>query len=82
MVLNQLDGAIAVGCVAIMIAVWKPGPNFPQVGRPNRLAALHAVASPTWRPAIHQNVSHVAPPNAKQNTVSDELKPAGGGAQR
>ena len=82
MALNQLNGANAMGRVTIVVAVGKLGSDFSKVGHPDRLATPYAVGLPTWRPAIHQNVSHVAPPNAKQNTVSDELNPTGGGAHR
>ena len=57
--------------VAIVIAVGEVGPDFPQVACPDRLAARRAGRLLAWRPLIHQYKSHVAPPNAKQNTVSD-----------
>ena len=68
--------------VAIVIAVGEVCSDFPQVACVDRLIARHAERLPAWRPLIHQYKSHVAPPNAKQNTVSDEWKALGGGAQR
>ena len=75
-------GASAVIGVAIMIAVGEPRPDFSQIARPDWLAAQHTERLRAGRPAIHQYESHVAPPNAKQNTVSDGWKALGGGAQR
>ena len=68
--------------VAVMIAVGELGPDFSQIARPDRLMTQYAARLWAGRPAIHQYESHVAPPNAKQNTVSDEWKTFGGGAQR
>jgi hypothetical protein len=78
---NQ-HGALAVIGVAIMIAVGQLRPDFSQIARTDWLTAPHAERLPAGRPAIHQYESHVAPPNAKQNTVSDGCKALGGGAQR
>ena len=65
------DGAFAVISVAIMIAVGELRLDFSQIARADRLAAQHAASLRTGSPAIHQYESHVAPPNAKQYTVSD-----------
>ena len=82
MIFERQDGAFAVIGVAIMIAVGELRPDFSQIARPDWLAAQHTERLRTGRSAIHQYESHVAPPNAKQNTVSDACKPLGGGAQR
>jgi hypothetical protein len=68
--------------VAIVIAVGEVRPDFSQVACFDRLAALHAADLRAGRPASHQYEFHVAPPNAKQNTVSDGWRALGGGAQR
>jgi hypothetical protein len=64
-------GLFAVIGVAIMIAVGEFCPDFPQIARPDRLTAQRTERLGAGRPAIHQHESHVAPPNAKQNTVSE-----------
>ena len=69
-------------CVAIMIAIDEVRPDFSQIARSDRLIAPHTEGLRTGRPAIHQDEFHVAPPNAKQNTVSAGWGPLGGGAQR
>jgi hypothetical protein len=68
--------------VAIVIAVDEVRPDLSQVACADRLIAHHAEGLRPGRPAIHQYEFHVAPPNAKQNTVSDWWKALGGGAQR
>src|SRR3979411_1683771 len=82
MILKDQDGALAVIGVAIMIAVGELCSDFSQIARADWLTAPPAERLPAGRPAIHQYESHVAPPNAKQNTVSDGWKALGGGAQR
>src|SRR3982074_144911 len=76
----------AVSGVAPRIAVAEPRPDLPQIARPDWLTAQHTGRLLAGRPAIHQyeshRASHVAPPNAKQNTVSDGREALGGGAQR
>jgi hypothetical protein len=74
--------AFAVICVAIVIAVDEVCPDFSQVARFDRLVAHHTEDSRAGRPAIYQYEIHVAPPNVKQNTVSDGRETLGGGAQR
>jgi len=68
--------------VAIVIAVGEVRPDFPQVACFDRLIARHTEGLSAGRPLIYQHKSHVAPPNAKQNTVSAAWKTLGGGAQR
>src|SRR3981081_4680436 len=82
MAFDSHDGRFAVIGVATMIAVGEPRPDFSQIARPDWLTAQHTERLRAGRPAIHQNESHVAPPSAKQNTVSDACSPLGGGAQR
>jgi hypothetical protein len=60
----------AVIFVAIVITVGEVCPDFPQVACLDRLIARRTERMPAWRPLIHQYKSHVAPPSAKQNTVS------------
>src|SRR3981081_2713372 len=82
MTFDSHDGRFAVIGVATMIAVGEPRPDFSQVARSDWLTAQHTERLRAGRPAIYQDESHVAPPNAKQNTVSDGWKALGGGAPR
>ena len=82
MIFESQDGHFAVIGVAIMIAVGEPRPDFSEIARSDWLTTQHTERLRAGRPAIHQYESHVAPPNAKQNTVSDGWKTLGGGAQR
>ena len=68
--------------VAILVAVDEARSEFSQVARSDRLIAHHTQGSQARHPPIHQDESHVAPPNVKQNTVSDGWGASGGGAQR
>jgi hypothetical protein len=68
--------------VAIVIAVDEVRPDRSQVAFFDRLIAHHTEGLRAGYPAVQQDESHVAPPNAKQNTVSDWWKTLGGGAQR
>ena len=79
---EKQDGARAVLRVAIRIAVDEVRPDFSQIACSDWLIALHTEGLWARRSAVHQDEPHVAPPNAKQNTVSDEGKTLGGGAQR
>jgi hypothetical protein len=54
-----------------VIAVDEVRPDFSQVGRSDGLIARHTQRSRARRSPIHQNESHVAPPNAKQDTEAD-----------
>ena len=82
MTFDSHDGRFAVIGVATMIAVGEPRPDFSQIARSDWLTAQHTERLRAGRPAIYQDESHVAPPNAKQNTVSGGWKALGGGAQR
>ena len=77
MICQNQDRAFAVIGVAIMIAVGEPRPDLSQVARPDRLTAQHTERLRAGRPAIHQDESHVGPPHAKQNTVSDQSRALG-----
>src|SRR5258708_13745627 len=80
MIFESQHGAFAVLGVAFVITIGEPRLDFPQIARPDRLTAQRAERLPAGRPAIDQDESHVAPPNAKENTVSDEWKAPGSGA--
>ena len=82
MIFESQDGLFAVIGVAIMIAIGELRSDFSEITCPDWLAAQHTDGFLAGRPPIHQYESHVAPPNAKQNTVSDEWEILGGGAQR
>ena len=82
MIFESQDGHFAVIGVAIMIAVGEPRPDFSEIARSDWLTTQHTERLRAGRPAIHKDESHVAPPNAKQNTVSEGCKILGGGAQR
>src|ERR1700730_10605350 len=82
MVFEPPNSAVAVSGVAFMVAVGEVGADFSQIACADWLTAQHAEGLRAGRSIIHQDESHVAPPNAKQNTVSDGLRRAGGGAQR
>jgi hypothetical protein len=69
-------------CVAIVIAVDEVRPEFPQIARSDWPIAPHTDGLWAGCSAIHQDESHVPPPDAKQNTVSVGWGPLGGGAQR
>src|SRR6476660_8442201 len=68
------QGAVAVEGIAVGVAVAEPRPDVAQIASANWLAAQHAERLPERRSAVHQYEPHVAPPNAKQKTVS-ELEP-------
>jgi hypothetical protein len=70
MIFESQDSAFAVFGVAFIITVGEPRPDFSQITRRDRLTAQHTERLRAGRPAIHQDESHVAPPNAKQDTVS------------
>ncbi len=80
MIFESRDGAFTVLGVAFVITIGEPRLDFPQIARPDRLTAQCTERLPAGRPAIDQDESHVAPPNAKENTVSDEWKAPGAGA--
>src|SRR5947207_10891151 len=82
MTLDSQDGPPAVIGIASMIAVGELRVDFAQIAPPDWPAAQHTQGLWAGRPPIHQYESHVAPPNAKQNTVSDGWKAFGGGAHR
>jgi hypothetical protein len=82
LVFEKQERAVAMIRVAIVITVDEVRTDFPQVACSDRLIAHHAAGLPAGRPPVHQYESHVAPPNAKQNTASDGWNAPSGGAQR
>ena len=82
MIFDSQHGALAMFGVAFIITVGESRLDFSQIVSADRLIAQPAGRLRAGRPAIHQDESHVAPPNAKQNTVSEGCKTLGGGAQR
>src|SRR5271167_4642062 len=82
MICESLDRTPAVIRIAIVIAVEELRPDLSQVAGPDWLAAQHTGVLLEGRPVVHQYEFHVAPPNAKQKTVSDGCTALGGGAQR
>jgi hypothetical protein len=69
-------GAFAVFSIAFIITVGEPRVDLSQIARPDRHPAQRTERSRAGSPAIHQDESHVAPPNAEQNMqlLSDGLK--------
>jgi hypothetical protein len=63
-----------------VIAVDEVRPDLSQIAFFDRLIAHHAEGLRAGRPAIHQDEFHLAPPDAKQNTVSVARGPPDGGA--
>jgi hypothetical protein len=74
--------AYAVIGIAFVIAIEEPSTDFSQIVLSDVFTAPRSKRVPTRRPAVHKNVSHVALPRVKQNTVSEGLTALGGGAQR
>jgi hypothetical protein len=68
--------------VAIVIAVDEMRPDLSQVAFFDRLITHRTEGLRARRPAIHQDESHFAPPDAKQNTVSVGRETLGDGAQK
>ena len=68
--------------IAIMTAIEEPGPDLSQIAGSDQPAAQPAGRLRVGHPAVYQYELHVAPPSAKQNTVSDDCTAFGGGAQR
>jgi hypothetical protein len=79
---EQHERALAVICIASVVAVGEVRPDFSQVTRADRLMAHHTAGRPAQRPSVDQYESHVALSSAKQNTVSDGRRALDGGAQR
>ena len=65
------DRYFAVIDVTPVITVGEPRRGFSQVALSDRLTAQRTEGWRSGCPAIHQDESHVPPPNEKQNTVSD-----------
>jgi len=77
---DQQNGALAVIRITILIAIAKTGSDFSRIARADGRSA-HYTAALRGGPTSHQDEPHVAAPNAKQYTMSNELKRVGGGAQ-
>ena len=71
MIFDSLNRALTVFGVTSVVTVGEAGFDFSQVAPSDQLAAQRAERLRAGRSTVHQNESHVAPPNAKQNTVSD-----------
>jgi hypothetical protein len=69
-IFNQRGSRFTVKHVAFIIAVEPAPPELSQIAFADRLRAFYAERSRVGRPAIHQHEPHVAPPSAKQYTVS------------
>src|SRR5260370_40821926 len=80
MIFESRDGAFTVLGVAFVITIGEPRLDFPQIARPDRHTAQCTERLPAGRPAIDQDESHVAPPNATEHTVSHEWSAPGAGA--
>src|ERR1700739_154601 len=75
--------AVGLNGVTCQSAIAEPRPDVPQIAfLAERIGAKHTETFPEGRSAIDQYKVHVAPPKAKQKTVSDEFDRLGGGAQR
>jgi hypothetical protein len=67
---SQISAYAVIG-VAFGIAVEEPRADFFQIVRSDVFTAPRAKRLPARRPAVHQNVSHVALPRVKQSTASE-----------
>jgi len=67
---EKQDGASAVICVAIVIAVDEARSDFSQIARSDRPIAANTGGLWARRSAIHHDESHVPPPDVKQDAVS------------
>jgi hypothetical protein len=70
MIFNGHDCAFTVIGVAIWIAVREPRCDLSQIARTDLLTAQRTQRLLAGHPAIHQDESHMAPPNAKQRMES------------
>src|SRR5690349_11674851 len=70
---EQKGGVFAVERITLMIAVAESRGDVAQVACVDRCTTPNTVVLPGWHPAVHQDELHVAPPRAKQNTVSAGL---------
>jgi hypothetical protein len=61
----------AVIGITFGIAIEEPRADFFQIVFSDVFTAPRTKGSPARRPAVHQNVSHVALPRVKQNTASE-----------
>ena len=83
LIFEKRYGLAGLERVTLRSAVTEPRPNLAQIAAfADRFAAKPTETLPERHPAVDQNEFHVAPPRAKQKTVSDEFERLGGGAQR
>src|SRR5271163_1803943 len=69
MIFEGYNGAFAVIGIAVGIAVWEPRCDLSQIARPDRFAAQCTDRLAAWRPAIHQDKSHLAPPDGLRGAL-------------
>jgi hypothetical protein len=67
---EQQGGAFTIDHIALMITVAESRGDVAEIACVDRCTTPDTVVLPEWHPAIHQDELHVAPPRAKQNTVS------------
>jgi len=80
---QKQHAALGLNGVTCQSAVAEPRPDVPQIAfLAERIGAMRTETFPEGRPAVDHYKVHVAPPKAKQKTVSDEFDRPGGGAQR
>jgi hypothetical protein len=80
---QKQHAALGLNGVTCQSAVAEPRPDVPQIAfLAERIGAMRTETFPEGRPAVDHCKVHVAPPKAKQKTVSDEFDRPGGGAQR
>ena len=73
MILECKDGSLAVIDVAFVIAVEEPRHDVSQVALPDWLAAQRTGRLRAGCPAIHQDESHVASPDATNTMCAGPL---------
>ena len=74
---EKLSGAIAVVCVASVIAVGELRPDLPQVACRKWLLTQHTGRLSAGRPAIDHDESHLVPPKSVQQMMQAQFKPRG-----
>jgi hypothetical protein len=69
-ILDDQDDGFAVTGVTLVIAVGELRPDFSPMAQTDWLTAQRTEELRAGCSVIHQDEFHVAPPNAKENTVS------------
>jgi hypothetical protein len=67
---SQISAYAVIG-IAFVIAVEEPSADLFQIACSDALTTPRTKGFPARRPAVYQNVSHVALPRVKQNTMSE-----------